>query len=342
MNQKIPNKKTRKVLNIVPTPFFADRGCHIRILGKIKALEKHHFYNIICTYHNGRDLKDLDIRRTVNIPWYKKLEAGPSIHKFYIDLLLFFKSVLVFFKEKPDIIFGHLHEGAFIGGLIKYLITFGRIPLVFDVQGSLTSELETYNWLKSKPVKWFFHNLEKFICKLPDFFICSSESSGDIIKNRFNINPDKVNVVMDGFHVEFSDKQPRKGLRKRLGIPEDSQIIIFTGALLESKGISNLIESIPLVLEKKKDVHFLIVGYPVEQTQKRISALGVEDNVRMTGTVDYFKLPDYLSIADIAVDPKVDKAGEASGKSINYMAAGLPVVCFDSKNNRSIRNAWLC
>ncbi|HJX01781.1 MAG TPA: glycosyltransferase, partial [Candidatus Humimicrobiaceae bacterium] len=38
--------------------------------------------------------------------------------------------------------------------------------------------------------------------------------------------------------------------------------------------------------------------------------------------------------SDIAVEPKIDKAGEASGKVINYMGAGLPVVCFEGKNNR--------
>ncbi|GAG88591.1 unnamed protein product, partial [marine sediment metagenome] len=36
----------------------------------------------------------------------------------------------------------------YVGGLIKYLLTFGRASLVFDVQGSLTSELDTFNWIK--------------------------------------------------------------------------------------------------------------------------------------------------------------------------------------------------
>jgi len=122
----------------------------MRILGEMKALEKYGYQNIIVTYHNGRDLEGLDIRRIVNIPWYKKLEAGPSIHKFYIDILLFFKAAAVYIKEKPDIIYGHLHEGPFVGGLVKYLLTFGRVPLVFDVQGSLTDELDTFDWLKGK------------------------------------------------------------------------------------------------------------------------------------------------------------------------------------------------
>lgn len=327
--------KNKKILNIVPTPFFADRGCHMRILGEMKALANYGYRNIIVTYHNGRDLEGLDIRRIVNIPWYKKLEAGPSIHKFYIDILLFFKAAAVYFKEKPDIIYGHLHEGAFVGGLIKYLLTFGRVPLAFDVQGSLTSELDTFNWIKGrKVIRWFFHDLEKFVCKMPDFFICSSVSNGDIIKNRFHINPDKVRVVIDGVHTDFFSKSPEKGFKEKLGIPENAPLVIFTGALLEAKGIWNLVSAIPMVLKEVRDAHFLVVGYPVEETAKKVRELGVEGNVHFTGMVDYFKLPDYLLVSDIAVEPKVDKAGEASGKVINYMGAGLPVVCFEGKNNR--------
>jgi len=328
-------RKNIKVLNIVPTPFFADRGCHMRILGEMKALADYGFTNIIVTYHIGRDLEGLDIRRIINIPWYRKLEAGPSIQKFYIDILLFFKAAGVYIREKPDIIYGHLHEGAFVGGLIKYILTLGKVPLAFDVQGSLTSELDTFNWIKGrKVIRWFFHTLEKFVCKMSDFFICSSVSNGDIIKNRFHINPDKVRVVIDGVHTDFFSNPPPERLRGELGVPENAPLIIFTGALLAAKGIWNLVSAIPMVLKERKDAHFLIVGYPVKETAARVKELGVEDNVHFTGMVDYFKLPEYLLISDIAVEPKVDRAGEASGKVINYMGAGLPVVCFEGKNNR--------
>ena len=37
---------------------------------------------------------------------------------------------------------------------------------------------------------------------------------------------------------------------------------------------------------------------------------------------------------NVAIDPKNSGVGQASGKSLQYMGAGLPVICFDRKNNR--------
>jgi len=77
-----------KVLMIAPTPFFADRGCHVKILEEIRSLTKRGVVVKLVTYHIGRNIEGLDIERIIKIPWYKKLEAGPSIHKYYLDLLL--------------------------------------------------------------------------------------------------------------------------------------------------------------------------------------------------------------------------------------------------------------
>ena len=107
---------------IAPTPFFADRGCHVRIYEETRALQKLGCEVTICTYHNGKDIHGLDIRRIINIPWYKKLEAGPSFHMVYLDLLLFLKSLTTALKIKPDIIHGHLHEGAFIGFIVAKIM----------------------------------------------------------------------------------------------------------------------------------------------------------------------------------------------------------------------------
>lgn len=45
-----------RVLMIAPTSFFADYGCHVRILEEARILKKLGCRVTICTYHNGRNL----------------------------------------------------------------------------------------------------------------------------------------------------------------------------------------------------------------------------------------------------------------------------------------------
>ena len=89
-----------KILHIAPTPFFADRGCHIRILGEIKHLQSLGHAVVLATYHIGQDINNLDIHRIINIPWYKKFEAGGSWHKLYLDIFLLWTSIRAFLKLK--------------------------------------------------------------------------------------------------------------------------------------------------------------------------------------------------------------------------------------------------
>ena len=120
---------------IAPTPYFADRGCHVRIYEEARALRARGHEVRIVTYHLGRDLGGIPTERIPAVPWYRKLSAGPSWHKPYLDILLLLKTWQVARRFRPQILHAHLHEGAFIAALLKPVL---RLPLVFDCQGSLT------------------------------------------------------------------------------------------------------------------------------------------------------------------------------------------------------------
>ncbi|MCG2769092.1 MAG: glycosyltransferase [Anaerolineae bacterium] len=117
------------ILMIAPTSFFADYGCHVRILEEALILQKLGNDITICTYHNGRDLDGLNIRRTLTIPWRQDYEVGSSRHKVAFDILLSLTSLRAALQSRPDIIHAHLHEGALIGYILSRL---GGIPMVFD------------------------------------------------------------------------------------------------------------------------------------------------------------------------------------------------------------------
>jgi glycosyltransferase involved in cell wall biosynthesis len=323
-----------RILGIAPTPFFADRGCHMRILGEIQALERRGHQVLLLTYHLGRDIEGVATRRIKQVPWYRKLEAGPALGKFYLDWLLLLETVRAIRRFQPEVIHGHLHEGACLG-LIGRWLAGSRAPVVFDVQGSLTAELDSYGWLDRVPfVRPLFRLAERIITRSCDQAVGSNLAVSEFLRREMGLPPERVHTIIDGVHMGFFDGTGRKDLKAALGIPPDRPVVTYTGALLASKGVDNFFHAIPHVLAQVPEAFFLVVGYPVEESRALVERLGVAEQVLFVGRVDYFELPDYLNISDVAVDPKVDAAGEASGKIINYMGAGLPVACFDHANNR--------
>jgi glycosyltransferase involved in cell wall biosynthesis len=208
--------------------------------------------------------------------------------------------------------------------------------LVFDAQGSLTKELVTYSFFKEGSIlQKLFWSLEKWISRMPEYSVGSNVSVSEFLVREMHLPESKVATVIDGVHTDFFTPPAQvNDLRKQFGLAPRTPVVLYTGALLKSKGIDFLWPAIPQVIKQNPEVVFVIVGYPVEESKATVEALGVAEKVIFTGQVDYFQLPDYLYLADLAVDPKLDEAGEASGKIINYMGAALPIVCFEGPNNR--------
>jgi len=206
----------KHVVVIAPTPFFADRGCHVRILEETRALIRMGYDLTICTYHIGRDMNGIEIRRTIKIPWYSKLSAGPSIHKIYCDLLLLCTVVRSCLKKSPDIIHAHLHEGVVIGKIASLL--FGA-PLVADLQGSLTDELVQHTFIKEGGIIFrLFRWAERIITRLPDATLVSSKRGLDSLPAEVRNNGGKAEVIMDGVDTDyFSPDCDSNSIREKLG-----------------------------------------------------------------------------------------------------------------------------
>src|SRR5512133_1934406 len=185
---------------LAPTPYFADRGCHVRIFEEARTLRLlGHQVRIVC-YHLGRDMGDIPTDRIRHVPWYNKLSAGPSWHKPYLDILLFFKALLVARFFKPDLIHAHLHEGAFIGIFLKKLL---KIPLLFDCQGSLSGEIIDHGFTrKGSLVARFFAGLEALINRNADAIIASSGPAAADLVTRWGIPANMVTPLTDGVNTD--------------------------------------------------------------------------------------------------------------------------------------------
>jgi glycosyltransferase involved in cell wall biosynthesis len=322
-----------RILMIAPTSFFLDYGCHVRILEEARILQKLGHRVKIVTYPLGRDWPELEIERTLPIPFRSSNEVGPSRSKLLIDPLLAVKSFLAALKFKPHIIHGHLHEGALIGGVLSRLL---HVPLVFDFQGSMTSEMIDHRFIAPfSPILPVLRWIEWQIDRLPAMILTSSRNAAHVLTDQFLVPPSRIQILMDGVNADaFGPVQDSvraretHELQELLGIADGDRVVVYLGLLDTYRGTDVLLEAAQL-LARRRDTHFIIGGFPnIGRYQALARTLGIADRVFFVGRVPYEDAPLWLSLGDVAVEPKMS-ATEAAGKVLNYMAMGLPVVAFD-------------
>ncbi|MGD8794217.1 MAG: glycosyltransferase family 4 protein [Anaerolineae bacterium] len=320
-----------RVLMVAPTPFFAHRGCHVRIYEEARALQALGCQVEVVTYHLGDERPGLRTHRTLRLPWYNKLSAGPSWHKLYIDLLLLFKTLSVARRFRPDVIHGHLHEGAAIGWLVGKLL---GIPLVGDFQGSLSGEMKAHRFIDGRGWLYRFvaHN-EGWIDRLPQVAVASCSDVAQELHDRFGV--EEVVLALDGADTETFHPGAEAGDLADL-VPPGRRAVVYLGVLSTYQGTDHLLEAVPRVLARVPDAYFLIMGYPnQDRYAQKARALGVAEQVGLPGRIDYDRAAAHLALGEVAVGPKLSET-ESNGKLYNYMACALPTVAFDTPPSREI------
>lgn len=318
---------------IAPTSFFADYGCHVRILEEIRILQKLGHKVTLVTYHNGNPVAGVDIRRTLPIPWRRDYEVGSSRHKIGFDFLLGLKTIQLLLTHRFDLIHGHLHEGALIGLVLGRI--FGK-PVVFDFQGSLTEEMIDHGFLRrDSRVFGLMRRLETWIDRSSAAILPSSTHAEKLLKDVFGCAPSKLHVLPDCVNTDewkpASDypTEVLDDLRQNFGIPKEAKVIVYLGLLTEYQGISHLLEAFRRILTRRQDVYLLLMGFPSSVYQLKAQQMGISSHVILTGKVPYVQAPIFIALGDVAVAPKLSQT-EGSGKLLNYMAAALPTVAFDT------------
>lgn len=339
-----PGRRPYRILMIAPTSFFSDYGGHIRILEEATILQEMGHKVAIATYYKGSDMPGLDIRRTWSLPYHTDYEVGSSRHKLVFDLYLGVKTLVEGVRFRPDVIHGHMHEGALIGGVAARLL---RKPLVFDFQGSLTAEMVDHKFLdpNGRVYHWAYR-LERFIVKrLPQAILTSSARAGKLLQEQFDVPQERIYPLPDcanpaRFDPNVLSPEEKLALRQQLGIPDGRTIIAYLGLLTDYQGIPHLLQVAKKLKEAGENTHMLIMGYPrVDHYQQIAHNLNVADRVTFTGKVEYRAAPILLSLGDIAVTAKMS-ATEGSGKLLNYMAMAQPVVLYDSPVHREYLGEW--
>lgn len=118
--------------------------------------------------------------------------------------------------------------------------------------------------------------------------------------------------------------EEKKELRRELGMPEESRIVISVGRFIESKGFDVLIKS-------AKNLHenttvYIVGGEPTDEYKKLIEENNVS-NVNFVGFKTFSELVKYYRASDVfALPTRTDVWGLVINEA---MSCGLPVVTTD-------------
>jgi len=177
--------------------------------------------------------------------------------------------------------------------------------------------------------KWM-QRLIKYIVEHADYILFnSSYTKNELLKFA---TPKRHCIIPSTFDPDKFQKGVPGKLRKKIGLSDDTLIILYIGYLIEKKGVRYLINSIPEIVQKIKKVHIVIGGDGLEATslKKQVSELGIENKVTFLGWVNHNDLPDYYCDADVFVLPSIiDSKGETETLGmvlVEAMASGTPVV----------------
>jgi glycosyltransferase involved in cell wall biosynthesis len=138
--------------------------------------------------------------------------------------------------------------------------------------------------------------------------------------------PERVRVIPNGVDTIAFRREP--GMEPSIPLPgHGGPVAVFTGRLVEAKGLLELLEAWPLVLREVGDAMLLLVGSgPLETELRRRAALPpLADRVRLTGEVEDVR--PYLRAAAAFVFPSW--AEGFPNALLEAMAMELPCVATD-------------
>jgi PEP-CTERM/exosortase A-associated glycosyltransferase len=122
---------------------------------------------------------------------------------------------------------------------------------------------------------------------------------------RRGVELSKITIVPNGVDTErFSPVAPSVRLKRRFELGDDL-VMGFIGSFYRYEGLRFLLESIPELRRRLPRVKVLLVGGGEEEARLRRMARDLGDAVIFAGQVPYSEIPEYYSLVDIFVCPRL-------------------------------------
>ena len=287
------------------------------ILSPIKVMKKKGFLPEIWTLEKGVERER----------WGAGIRRFPNLVSLLANLFL-----------DKDVKLVHAHLRPYLPSLLSPVSLKGCIlmPHIYEL-GS--------NWLIKKISLFFMKRFHRIIALTPyerDIYI------------RNGIKKEKIMLMPHAIDWEFfskKTKQDESKIKKRYGISKDDFVIVSVSNFRKFKNLDSMITAFGMFNSKVKKSKFVVVGKnqmnkakykeqnakrykEVRDPEKVIDEQGLRDRVILTGSLDYKKVREILSIADVFAN---NSDPETFGLAVYEAAsAGVPLCLSDIGSFRTV------
>jgi glycosyltransferase involved in cell wall biosynthesis len=164
------------------------------------------------------------------------------------------------------------------------------------------------------------YEIEKSGMEAADKVIAVSNLTRNIIIEKYGIDPDKVVTVHNAVEP-LADRELQKMQRSI-----NDKIVTFLGRVTMQKGPEYFIEAAYLVLQKMKNVRFVMAGSGdmLNRMIGRVAALRIGDRFHFTGFLKGDDVHNMFSLSDVYVMPSISEPFGIS--PLEAMQSNVPVI----------------
>jgi glycosyltransferase involved in cell wall biosynthesis len=215
----------------------------------------------------------------------------------------------------------HLHT-AWLWPFAETLLATG-IPIVYTAHSVDRAEYE----IGMEPGHILEHSDDQGrAVAVVDRLIALTPDEASLLVHYYPQAEERIRIVGNG--IDDSEEACRAAQRTRGGGPP---LVLYTGRLVERKGIRDLLAAIPMVLEQIPDVRFVLAGGPAGWSREALPAqwlppecLPYADQIHFTGWLQTGEVDAWYRTADIQVIPS---RYEPFGMVVlEGMLHGLPII----------------
>lgn len=139
-----------------------------------------------------------------------------------------------------------------------------------------------------------------------------------------------MRIIPTGVDLTAINENPRRDVRKELGIDSNEKVILTLSRVAAEKKIDQILDVLPTVLEIEPNVKCVIAGDgpDVQPLKDQVARLSLEDYVIFAGSVEHSDVGNYYRMADLFVS-----ASDTETQGLTYieaLAAGTKCVVYST------------